>query len=165
MEEKTPVLGISEEEHEAIDGDYRDYYPHTDQERRDFFLARLVHEKYQEMFRVMDYQARKEYHLEKEELVQEVEALIVESKRNNEWCYDTSLDSGESSIDVLKQEIDDAEQDIVYIRKWIDQARNMIQTEKYTSVPASVFDQMKLDGERCGTCGEFDCVVPHEVYY
>ncbi len=165
MEEKTSVFLGEEEERDATDLDYRDYYPHTDQERRDFFLARLVHEKYQEMFRVMDYQARKEYHLEKEVLLQEVEGLISESKRTYAWGDDDSFDPESGIIGVLKQEIDDAEQDIVYIRKWIDQARNMIQTEKYTSVPASVFGHMKLDGEQCGSCGEFDCVIPHDVYY
>lgn len=128
------------------DIEYAYYWPRTEEERRDFLLARLVAKKYQEMFQAIQCKDEKKLSLQEELLRREVEAClpVPTSDHHGQHEYDTMHIH---VAEVIQDEILDIESDIESTRNWINQAIAMITIPKYKSVPKSVFSHVKLDGD------------------
>ncbi len=129
---------------EEIEFNY--YWPETPEERRDFLLARLIAKKYEEMFRAIKFKDRKKLALEEEVLNQEVSSRLSPSSEKvlpGDEYQSLHFDI----VELLQNEIQDAEDDILSIRNWINQALDMITISKYKHVPKSVFAQVRLGGD------------------
>lgn len=128
------------------DIEFNYYWPRTQEERRDFLLARLSAEKYEEMFRAIEFKDKKKFALEKELLRREVANCLPASEDG----FPSQSEYERMHLDIaelLQEEIRDAENDLECIRNWINQAVSMITIPKYKSVPKSVFAHVKLDGD------------------
>lgn len=137
------------------------YSPQNEQEERDFLLARLIWRR-QEKFWELEGKADtarlelKELNLDRQ-AHQKLMQKLKDKNKKKEWQYNFS----EDYYFMVKQRLEEIEEEISYKAAWLEQARKLIKTKKYQVPPVHIFEHIHFDGEGFSVWGdEMELDVP-----
>ncbi len=129
---------------EALDNYYS---PKTEEEKRQFILAKMVIEKESAISEHQELIDNTEDHIEELIIEKDVhERVLKHADIAKQECW--GLFFSKDAVDKLKNELRDIENAMSYDAAWIQQAKKMISLEKYENIPEDVFDHIcqKTDG-------------------
>lgn len=128
------------------EGLYFAFSPQTEEEERNFVLGRLI---YRAEFKIGDLlreQALLTELLVSDDIEREVHSQIMARATETQkdlWQYRWSQDFAASE----RSRLVELEDDLVYTKAWLEQARELFTLDKYREAPSEIYEHIHLDGD------------------
>lgn len=123
------------------------YSPDTDQEERDFLLARSIYRRQEQLWHLESKADSCRLKLQEMDLGRKVHRQIIKGtavkEKNDAWKYNFS----EEFYFMVKNRLGEIEDEMAYEAAWLKEAREQIKTKKYLSIPWHIFEHIRFDAD------------------
>ena len=129
------------------------YCANNEQEEKDFLLAKMIRRKEEQIFDLELKADSVKLELEKLALDKKIHEQVIKSqnaKQAKEWKYYFS----EDHAIIVRNELTAVEDDIAYLSAWVEQAKKIIKTKRFKTIPDEVIDYIHLDNDDADFCDE-----------
>lgn len=132
------------------------YCADTKQEKNDFILAKLIREREEETIKYIVKADQAKYELKKLGIDKNVHVNLLKANNKQdeiEWKYEFCDDT----VIMVKQRLAEIEHRIDYLLAWLEQARKMIKSKKYKTIPQEILDHIHDCDEGFSLWEDEDC--------
>jgi hypothetical protein len=129
------------------EAEYSYYSPQNEQEEKDFLLARLVWRRQEKLWEVEGKADAARLELKElnadRQTHQKLLKNLKDKNKKKEWQYNFS----EDYFVMIKQRLEEMEEEIAYETAWLEQARKMVKIKKYQAPPVHIFKHIHFNGD------------------
>lgn len=142
-EENEDLRGYAEIAQEEAEFNY--YSPQNEQEEADFLLARTISHRQENLWGLEGKADSARLELRELDLNrkahQKLMASLTDKEKIDSWKYNFS----EDYYFMIKQRVEELDEEIAYETAWLEQARQLVKTKKYQTPPVHIFDHIHFD--------------------
>lgn len=134
----------------ALDeAEYFYYGPDSEKEEQEFLLARMIQDKEDKLWEKAWKVDAAKLELQELDMDRKVHAKIIKNLKDKNKQADWQYNFSEDYYQLVKNRLNELEDEIAYEAAWLDEAQKLITLEKYKNIPADIFKHLHLDGDGC----------------